>query len=96
METLLNNINGRYAAEKKTILALCSSHESYSIQDLAHELGTSIPKVTRVVNEMIQDEMADNLDLYVRNHEVKTTGCPSVDMVLDVCYMWIAAELGEI
>ena len=47
-------------------------------------------------NEMIQDEMADNLDLYVRNHEVKTTGCPSVDMVLDVCYMWIAAELGEI
>ena len=55
METLLNNINGRYAAEKKTILALCSSHESYSIQDLAHELGTSIPKVTRIVAEMIQE-----------------------------------------
>ena len=55
METLLNNINGRYAAEKKTILALCSSHESYSIQDLARELGTSIPKVTRIVTEMIQE-----------------------------------------
>ena len=55
METLLNNINGRYAAEKKTILALCSSHESYSIQDLARELGTSIPKVTRIVAEMIQE-----------------------------------------
>ena len=55
METLLNSINGRYAAEKKTILALCSSHESYSIQDLARELGTSIPKVTRIVAEMIQE-----------------------------------------
>ncbi len=55
METLLNNINGRYAAEKKTILALCSSHESYSIQDLSHELGTSVPKVTRIVAEMIQE-----------------------------------------
>ena len=55
METLLNNINGRYAAEKKTILALCSSHESYSIQALARELGTSIPKVTRIVAEMIQE-----------------------------------------
>lgn len=55
METLLNSINGRYAAEKKTILALCSSHESYSIQDLARELGTSIPKVTRIMAEMIQE-----------------------------------------
>ena len=55
METLLNSINGRYASEKKTILALCASHESYAITDLAHELGTSIPKVTRIVTEMIQD-----------------------------------------
>jgi hypothetical protein len=47
-------------------------------------------------NEMIQEEIADNLALYVRNHEVRTTGCPSVDYVLDVCYMWIAAELGEL
>ena len=55
METLLNNIHGRYASEKKTVLALCSSHESYSITDLAKELGTSIPKVTRIVTEMIQE-----------------------------------------
>ena len=47
-------------------------------------------------NEVIQEEIADNLDMYVRNHEVHTTGCPSVDYVLDVCYMWIAAELGEV
>ena len=46
METLLNSIHGRYAAEKKTVLALCTSHESYSITDLARELGTSIPKIT--------------------------------------------------
>ena len=47
-------------------------------------------------NEVIQEEIADNIELYVRNHEVRTTGCPSVDYVLDVCYMWIAAELGEV
>lgn len=55
METLLNSIHGRYAAEKKTVLALCTSHESYSITDLARELGTSIPKITRIVTEMIQE-----------------------------------------
>ena len=47
-------------------------------------------------NEVIQEEIADYIDMYVRNHEVHTTGCPSVDYVLDVCYMWIAAELGEL
>lgn len=55
METLLSSIHGRYAADKKTILSLCASHESYSITDLARELGTSIPKVTRIVTEMIKE-----------------------------------------
>ena len=55
METLLNSIHGRYAAEKKRVLALCSSQESYSIADLARELGTSIPKISRIVSEMIQE-----------------------------------------
>lgn len=55
MDTLLSSINGRYASEKKTILLLCASHDSYAITELAHALGTSIPKVTRIVTEMIQD-----------------------------------------
>ena len=72
----------------------------YTMKRLERKLSTELVDmlITQLLgfNEVIQVEMADNLDLYVRNHEVKTTGCPSVDMVLDVCYMWIAAELGDI
>lgn len=55
MEPFLNDINGRYAAEKKTILTLCLSRDGLSVADLSRELGTSIPKVTRILSEMIQD-----------------------------------------
>lgn len=47
-------------------------------------------------NEWMQQEMAYDMDLFIREHEVRTTGCPSVDYVLDVCYMWIAAEKGDL
>lgn len=51
LDSLLKN---RYPAEKKNILALCENGDTYSLSDLAHELGTSIPKVTRIVSEMEQ------------------------------------------
>ena len=47
-------------------------------------------------NEWMQQEMAYDFELFIREHEVRTTGCPSVDYVLDVCYTWIAAELKEL
>ena len=55
MSTFLNDINGHYANEKKAILALCDKGMAYSVADLAKELGTSIPKVTRIVGEMLED-----------------------------------------
>ena len=55
MEQFLDDIHGRYAAEKKDILLLCSGATGFSLADFARELGTSIPKVTRIVNEMIQE-----------------------------------------
>jgi len=55
MKTLLNNINGRYASEKKTILGLCMNHYSYALAELARELGISIPKITRIVTEMVSE-----------------------------------------
>ena len=55
MNTLTGTIHGRYASEKKAILSLCANHDCYSINDLAHELETSIPKITRIVTEMIQE-----------------------------------------
>lgn len=55
MSTFLNDINGHYANEKKAILALCDKGMAYSVADLAKELGTSIPKITRIVGEMLED-----------------------------------------
>lgn len=53
MTPFLDNLyNGRYDAEKKTILSLCEKGEAFSLADLARELDTSIPKITRIVTEM--------------------------------------------
>ena len=55
MEAFLDSLlKSRYAAEKKTILALCEKGETFSLADLARELGTSIPKITRIVGELEQ------------------------------------------
>ena len=55
MEDFLDSLlKSRYAAEKKTILALCEKGDTFSLADLARELGTSIPKITRIVGELEQ------------------------------------------
>jgi len=53
MTTFLNDINGRYAAEKRTILNLCVKGSGFSLADLAKELDTSIPKISRIVGELV-------------------------------------------
>lgn len=53
--TFSEDISGRYAAEKKVVLALCNKGADFSVADLARELGTSIPKATRIVSEMIRE-----------------------------------------
>ena len=55
MEPFLNDLNGRYASDKKTILTLCLGSGGLSVADFSRELGTSIPKVTRILNEMMQE-----------------------------------------
>lgn len=53
MESFLDSLfNGRYDAEKRIILSLCEKGEAFSLADLARELDTSIPKITRIVTEM--------------------------------------------
>ena len=55
MEPFLNSLlKSRYPAEKKSILALCEKGDTFSLADLARELGTSIPKITRIVSDMEQ------------------------------------------
>lgn len=44
----------------------------------------------------MQFVMATNIAVFVFDHTVFTTGCPSVDTVLDICYTWIADEQGKL
>ena len=44
----------------------------------------------------MQLEMAEDLVSFAYEQVAHTTGCPSVDLVLDVCYAWIAQEMGLI
>ena len=45
-------------------------------------------------HEDMQMEMAENLEEFAIDNEVRFTGCSDVDYVLKQCYAWIAAELG--
>ena len=54
MTTFLSDINGRYAAEERTILNLCLKNQGFSLADLAKELDTSIPKISRIVGELVE------------------------------------------
>ena len=42
----------------------------------------------------MQIEMAEDLVIFAKEQIAKTTGCQGADYVLDVCYAWIASELG--
>ena len=44
----------------------------------------------------MQHMMAENLVIFAYDHTAYTTGCQSVDTVLDICYTWIADEQGII
>jgi hypothetical protein len=42
----------------------------------------------------MQYEMAVDLVIFACQHIANSTGCPSVDFILDVCYTWIATDQG--
>ena len=42
----------------------------------------------------MQLEMAEDLVMFALEHIAHSTGCPSVDFVLDICYTWISMEHG--
>ncbi len=53
--SFLENINGKNANLKKSIIALCINDGDYSIADLSKELDTSIPTITKLVVELIDE-----------------------------------------
>ena len=54
-ESFLNNTGGKNAILKKQIIALCVNEGDYSIADLSKELNTSIPTITKLVGELIEE-----------------------------------------
>ncbi len=53
--TFLNNIDGKNAILKKQIITHCINDGDYSIADLSKELNTSIPTITKLVGELIDE-----------------------------------------
>ena len=53
--TFLSNIDGKNAILKKHMIALCINEGDYSIADLSKELNTSIPTITKLVGELIEE-----------------------------------------
>lgn len=53
--TFLSNIDGKNAILKKQIITLCINEGDYSIADLSKELNTSIPTITKLVGELIEE-----------------------------------------
>ena len=53
--SFLNNIDGKNSTLKKRIIALCINEDGYSIADLSKELNTSIPTITKLVGELMEE-----------------------------------------
>lgn len=51
----LSNIDGKNAILKKHMIALCINEGDYIIADLSKELNTSIPTITKLVGELIEE-----------------------------------------
>lgn len=61
MNSFLNNIEGKGAIMKQQILGLCINDGDFSIAELSKELNASIPTVTRLIGELIEEGFLEDL-----------------------------------
>lgn len=59
--SLLCSIDSGISGMKKQIIALCINDGDYSIADLSKELGVSIPTITKLVGELIEDGILEDM-----------------------------------
>lgn len=59
--SFLNSIDGKNSSLKKKILGLCVNEGDYSLADLSKELNTSIPTITKLVGELIDDGFLEDM-----------------------------------
>ena len=55
MNSFLDNIEGKGAIMKQKSLGLCINDGDFSIAEFSKELNASIPTVTRLIGELIED-----------------------------------------
>ena len=65
--SFLNNLEGMNSILKQRILGLCVNEDSYSLADLSKELGTSIPTITKIVGELIDEGYLEDMGKQVTN-----------------------------
>ena len=63
-------------------------------EKVSPELYTMLKDMLLGFNDDMQLEIADDLLDFALDHVIHTTGCPSADYVLEMCYAYIAAEHG--
>ena len=51
----LGETSGKNAIVKREILRLCITHNNYSIADFSRALGISVPTITKLIAELIDD-----------------------------------------
>lgn len=61
MNSFLDNIEGKGAIMKQKILGLCINDGDFSIAEFSKELNASIPTVTRLIGELIEDGFLEDL-----------------------------------
>ncbi len=59
--SFLSNIEGKNAKLKQRILGLLINEGDYSLADLSKETGTSIPTVTKLVGELIEEGFLEDM-----------------------------------
>lgn len=91
MNPFLEDITGHYATEKKVILAACEKSFGISISELAKLLDTSIPRISRIVNEMVEEGyLAD-----IGKHESATGRKPSLYGLNPDAGYFVGADVDE-
>lgn len=60
-DSFLNNSESKNSALKQKILGLCINDGDYSIAELSKELNTSIPTITKLIGELIDEGFLEDL-----------------------------------
>lgn len=60
-KNFLNDMDGKNAVTKREILRLCILHGCFSISDLSREINSSVPTVTKIISELIEEGWMQDL-----------------------------------